>query len=254
MHDGRIIAEFTHQAETFSASTVARSKQMLDGLVALAGPRRDERWLEIACGPGIVSRHLAPHVLEVHGVDMTPAMIAVARREAAAAGHDNLTFSLGDATALELPSADFDGAIARFAIHHVPVPGRLFAELARVVRPGGRIVMADHVADDDADAAAWSQEIERLRDPSHWACLPLSRLRELGSSAGLELEHEEVVPLRLDFADWVERGSGGPEARALIEDQLARRPERTGCFAVIEDDGRRVLELRLWLSRWRRPE
>jgi SAM-dependent methyltransferase len=254
MHDGRIIAEFTHQAESFNRSEVARSGQMLDDLVALATPGQDERWLEVACGPGLVSRHLAPHVLEVHGVDMTPAMIAVARREAAAAGHDNATFSVGDATALDLPSAGFDGAIARFAIHHIPAPGRLFGELARVVRPGGRIILADHVADDDADAAAWSQEIERLRDPSHWACLPISRLRALGGAADLRLEREEVVPLALDYEDWLQRGSGGPEARALIEDQLAQRPEPTRCFSVIESHGRRVLQLRLWLSRWARAE
>ncbi len=254
MHDERIIAEFTQQAETFNASAVGRAVQTLDALVRLASPRPDQRWLEAACGPGLVSRHLAPHVLEVHGVDLTPAMIEVARREAAAAGLENATFSVGDATALQVPDASFDGAIARFTIHHVPAPARLFRELARVVRPGGRIIIADHLADDDADAAAWSQEVERLRDHSHWACLPLSRLRGLGLTAGLELEHDEVVPLTLDFEDWMRRGSGGPEARGLIEHQLGERPETARCFAVIEREGRRLLELRMWLSGWLRVD
>jgi SAM-dependent methyltransferase len=185
-------------------------------------------------------------------VDMTPAMIEIARREAAAAGLRNATFAVGDATGLELPTASVDGAITRFSIHHVPAPIRLLTELARVVRPGGRIILADHVADAEADAAAWSQEIERLRDPSHWASAPVARLRRLGAQAGLQLDEEELIPLVLDFDDWLQRGSGGPDACAVIEQQLDRRPDSVECFQIAERNGRRVLELRLWLSRWQR--
>jgi 23S rRNA (uracil1939-C5)-methyltransferase len=69
---------------------------MLDRLVGLARPCGHERWLEVACGPGIISRRLAPLVGEVRGVDMTPAMVELARRDAADAGVANATFSVGD--------------------------------------------------------------------------------------------------------------------------------------------------------------
>jgi SAM-dependent methyltransferase len=252
VQDETIIAEFTQQAETFNASAVARAPEILDALMRLAAPQATERWLEAACGPGIISRKLAPHVREVHGVDMTPAMVDLARREAAQAGLANAKFAVGDTTQLDMPTASVDGAVARFAIHHVPVPSRLFAELARIVRPGGRIIMADHIADADADAAAWSQEIERLRDPSHWACLTMTRLRALGQHTGLELEHEQVFPIALDFEDWLQRGSGRLSGRPLIERALAERPDRADAFQVLECDGRRVLKLRMWLARWRR--
>jgi ubiquinone/menaquinone biosynthesis C-methylase UbiE len=245
MHDDTLIREFTHQAESFNTSAVARDDAILRELLRIAAPAGGERWLDAACGPGLVSRALAPLVAAVHGVDATPAMIDVARREAAAL--PNVTFALGDATALELRDASFDGALARFAIHHVPVPGRLVAELARVVRPGGAVVVADHLADDDADSAAWAQELERLRDPSHWTCLTATALRRLGERAFLTLEAEEIRPLTLDFEDWLRRGSGGEGARALIERSLAERPGGTDCLRV--RDGR--IELRLWIGRWR---
>jgi SAM-dependent methyltransferase len=252
VQDETLLAEFTHQAEGFNRSVVAHAGETLDALVALAAPAPAERWLDVACGPGIVSRALARHAGEVHGVDMTPAMIEVARREAAAAGLANATFAAGDATALDLAQASFDGAVARFAIHHLPVPSRLVGELARVVRPGGRIVLADHVADEDAGDSAWALELERLRDPSHWAALTPARLRALGDGAGLALEHERTVEIALDFEDWLMRGSGGAANGALIELALQGRPGGTDRFRVLREQDRRVLGLTFWLSSWRR--
>jgi SAM-dependent methyltransferase len=244
MQDDALVGEFTAQAESFNASEAANARQTLEDLVELAAPRPGERWLEAACGPGLVTRALAPRTGSVHGVDLTPAMLELARREAA--GLPNVTFALGDATALDATDAGYDGAITRFSIHHVPVPARLVEELARVVKPGGAVVLADHVADDDPDAAAWSQEIERLRDPSHWASLPLHRLRALG--AGMTLEEERLAPLNLGYADWLERGTGTAAARPLIERLVAAPPARAEAFRV--EGG--TLTLRWWAARFRR--
>lgn len=250
MTQAEIVGEFTHQAESFAASAVARSSSTLSELLRLAAPRAGDRWLEVACGPGIISRRLAGEVAEVHGIDVTPAMVQVARREAAAASVGNATFAVGDATALEESDGSFDGVITRFSLHHIPAPGRVLQEMARVARPGGAIVVADHLADEDADAAAWSQEIERLRDPSHWACLGLGRLRGLGEVVGLTLEDDVQLALKLDFDDWLARGSGGAMARDVIERLLADPPAGARCFCVQERDGRRSLALRMWAGRW----
>jgi SAM-dependent methyltransferase len=253
MQDEKVIAEFTHQAESFNAAGAFRAAEILDDLVRLAAPEPHQRWLDVACGPGVVTRQLAAHVHEVHGVDVTPAMVELAAREATAAGLGNVSFAVADANDLDVGTASVDGAIARFAIHHMPVPSRVLQELARVVRPGGCVVLADHVADADADAAAWSQEIERLRDPSHWACLPVTRLRALARDAGLELEDETIVSTALDFDDWLQRGSTGPDARSAIERALTERPDSAECFRVTEhEDGGRALQLRVWMARWRR--
>jgi len=247
MHDESLVGEFSHQAESFNRSQAANAPETLAALVDLADPRPGERWLEAACGPGVVARALAPRAGSVHGVDLTPAMVELARREAS--GLENATFSVGDATALPDPDGAYDGAIARFTLHHVPVPARLVEELARVVRPGGAVVLADHLLDEDPEAAAWSAEIERLRDPSHWASLPLERLRALGADAGLELEREEVSPLALDLGDWLERGSGTAAARALLARLMAAPPAGARRFTI--GDG--TVLMTWWAARFRRP-
>lgn len=251
MHKETIVSEFTRQAASFNASEAANGAQSLDALIELARPAMPERWIDLACGPGVVARALAARVGAVHGVDATPTMVELAGREAARRGLSNTTYSVGDVAALPFPDASFDAAITRFALHHIPVPARVLAEAARVVAPGGAVVIADMAADEDADARAWAQEVERLRDPSHWASLTPQRLRALGAGAGLRLERERSVALELDFDDWLARGSGAGQA-ALVERALSERPGGTDCLTVLAHGERRALRIRLWMSRWRR--
>lgn len=253
MHEESIRAEFTHQTEAFASSPAMASAATLGVLAGLVPADAGASWLETASGPGLVSRTIAPRVAAVQGVDLTPSMVEKATAEALAAGLENVRFAIGDATALELADDSFDGAVNRFSLHHIPVPERVLNEMARVVRPGGWVLVSDHLTDADGDAAAWHAEIERLRDPSHWACLTRERLLAAGEAAGLELDEERVVRLDLDFGEWLHRGSGGPGAADLIERLLASSPAGAESFRVEgEANGRRQL-LRNSVTRWRVP-
>lgn len=250
-HTHSVVTGFTAQAETFNASQVATDASLLDEIISIADPRPGERWLEAACGPGLIARRLAPRVGEVEGYDLTPAMIEVARREATADGLQNVRFEVGDATALPVPAGRFNGAVTRFSIHHIPLPARMLRELGRVVRPGGRIVVADTVADADPDAATWSQTVERLRDPSHWASLSLPQMRTAVERAGLVVEQEALIPLEVDFEDWLHRGAADVSDQTLVEQAVCHQPAHAAAFVVAERDGRRILRLQMWLARLR---
>jgi SAM-dependent methyltransferase len=245
-----LVDEFTHQAESFNRSAVMRSADTLGALVDAMALSPDDRWIDVACGPGLITREIAPLVREAVGVDLTPAMIEVARREADALGLTNLVFELGDATRLGHPDVSFDGAVTRFSLHHIPLPGRVVSEMARVVRPGGYVVIADHLTSENADAAAFHQEIERLRDPSHWSCLTAARLVALGKDSGLELVSAGRHPFSLDYLEWLARGSGGPQAERLIERAFAERTDQPPEFRRSADGAR--LQLAYGLTIWRR--
>lgn len=253
MHSDRIIDEFTRQSATFNASPVMHAAETLQTLLDLLPVTRDQQWLEVACGTGVIARGLAPRVGVVHGVDLTPAMLAVAEEETRKVGLTNVTFSTGDATSLPFTDAHFDGAVTRFSLHHIPLPARCVAEMARVVRPGGWIAIGDHITSDDQVVAAWHQEIERLRDPSHWACLTPEQLRTLGRRAGLQLREERLIPFSLDFEEWLARGSGGATARGLVMLALRDAPEGNDAFRVtFEANEPPRLHLRYWVSLWQR--
>jgi SAM-dependent methyltransferase len=253
MYEDSIREEFTHQSRSFGTSPAMTSEETLGALVEAVPEDPTADWIDLACGPGVVSRAMAARVGTVTGVDLTPAMIEEAERRAQEEGIDNVGFALGDVTALDLDDDSFDGAITRLSLHHIPAPARVVAEMARLVRPGGWVVVSDIVADRDRDANAWREEIERLRDPSHWACHTPEGLRAMGAAAGLVLNEERLIPIEIDFDDWLGRGSGGTDAAGLVAQLLLEQPAAAESFSVVESDEGRRLHQCYWLGRWRRP-
>lgn len=251
-HEDAVRSEFTHQSASFGTSAAMTSAQTLGALVALVPEDSRAQWIDVACGPGVISRAIAGRVGSVRGVDLTPAMIDEADLRAREEGIENVSFALGDATALEFSDASFDGAITRLSLHHIPAPGRVVTEMARVVKPGGWVALSDLAADGDPAAFAWREEIERLRDPSHWACQTPGRLRAMAEAAGLVIEREELVEVDIDFEDWLERGSGGRSSAALVGRLVAQRPEGAESFRVVDGEGGRRLQQRYWLALARR--
>jgi ubiquinone/menaquinone biosynthesis C-methylase UbiE len=252
-HATSIRDEFAHQADSFAGSPAMSLAETLDAVVELVPADPAARWLEVACGPGLIARAMAGRVGSVRGVDLTPAMVEKASADTTLAGVDNVSFALGDATALDLPADSFDGAITRFSLHHIPAPVRVLEEMRRVVKPGGLVIVADHVTDEDGDAAAWHEQIERLRDPSHWACLTVSRIEGLAEQVGLEPDLDRVVPFRIPYDEWLNRGSGGPGNAALIERLLGEMPAAVESFVVSGEGDGRHLALRNSLHRRRVP-
>jgi arsenite methyltransferase len=121
-------------------------------LAQLAGVRRGGRVVDVACGSGASALLLARelHCLVV-GVDLGARAIEQANEAARAAGlDDRARFVLGDAEALPIADAAFDVALSECSLCTFPDKRRAVAEMARVVRPGGAIAIADVTADVDA--------------------------------------------------------------------------------------------------------
>jgi SAM-dependent methyltransferase len=100
--------------------------------------------VDVGCGPGRITIHLHELGLPVRGIDLSPAMVAEARRR-----YPHLDFQVGCLTELDLPDASVAGLVAWYSIIHLP-PGErpaAFAEFGRVLRPGGRLQLAFQVGD-----------------------------------------------------------------------------------------------------------
>jgi ubiquinone/menaquinone biosynthesis C-methylase UbiE len=150
----------------------------------------DDLVLDVAAGTGHVARGFAPQVRAVVAVDTTPAMLEAGWIEAKRAALRNIVLMQADAAALPFMDGSFDVVVSRFALHHFEDPAVQVAEMRRVLRPGGRLAVADLISDPDPEIAERQNHLERLRDPSHTRMLPLDELAEL--VGGTDVEFRDV--------------------------------------------------------------
>lgn len=248
-HDARVRMEFARQADTLAKGAVFSNEAVLARIRAAAGLGRNERALDVACGPGIVVAALAPDAREVVGCDITPEMLDKARERCAKAALASVRFVPGRVEALPFADGEFDVVVSRSAVHHFADPALAFREMARVLRKGGRMVTVDVAASEDGEKAALHNALEALRDPSHARMLPLSELHALKSEAGLAIEESLSWANSREFGEWMGI-TGAPERSGplmAVMTALARAGLDAGIGLKL-DDGRLVFEHRACLT------
>ena len=167
------------------AETEERNRAAFSERVArFVEPRGDERVLDAGTGTGALAFALAPHVAEVVGVDLVPALLAEGRRRAAE--FPNVSFVEGDVTSLPHDLGQFDLAASVRTLHHIRRPELAVAELVRATRPGGRILVVDQVAPIDPLTAL---ELRLLRSQFELQTRELERYLDLAACEGDEREH-----------------------------------------------------------------
>lgn len=159
--------------------------------------------LEAAIGTG---RNLAfyPDDVRLTGIDLSPKMIDIARQRARELDRQ-VELQVGDAQALSFADASFDTVVCTLSLCCIPDDRRAVAEMKRVLRPGGRLVLLDHVASDVAVVRAVQRALEPLWVRFHAESL-LRHPLELVRAAGFEIE-------------WHERSKWG-----IVERVIARKP------------------------------
>lgn len=175
-------------------------------------PRGDELVLDSGTGTGALAFALAPLVREVVAIDIVPELLDEARRRSA--DFPNVRFIEGDATRLELDAGSFDLAGSLRTLHHVARPELAMAELARVTRPGGQVLIVDQIASVDPLIALELNRFERARDPSTTRVLAEVDLRGLFEANGLVLERAQTVQEPRELETYLDLAGCEGDARA----------------------------------------
>ncbi|MGA7991943.1 MAG: methyltransferase domain-containing protein [Thermoanaerobaculia bacterium] len=197
---GRVREEFGRQAPRMDAAPAFREEGTLLRIREAVG--RPDRVLDVACGPGIVAQALVGVAREIVGVDTTPEMVALSRARLLKAGAVSASFHEGTAEALPFPDRSFDAVVTRLSLHHLVHVPEALAEMRRVLRPGGRLVVADVVSPGDAADAALHNALETLRDPTHVRMLGPDEIPALLRAAGFAPMDTQTWTQEREFGEW----------------------------------------------------
>ncbi|MGW2180614.1 class I SAM-dependent methyltransferase [Streptomyces sp. NPDC001732] len=164
--------------------------------------------VDMGCGPGLVTAHLAGLGVPVSGIDLSPRMIELARR-----AHPDLSFTVGSMAASPIGDDELGGILAYYSTHHTPPESLpiVYAEFHRALAPGGHLMLAGHVGDGECLRPVQAYGGHPVSYESH--LLPVDDIAGMLGRAGL------VVTARL-----VQEPDAGAKRR--VATFLARKPER----------------------------
>lgn len=153
---------------------------------------------DLGCGTGSLSLSLARHVSHVHAIDGSPAMLDAARQRVH--GQSNVSVASGSLEALPLDDASLDVAVLMLVLHHVAEPTRVLKEARRVLRAGGRLLIADMIAHE--------REEYRTQMGHVWLGFDERSLRGWLSKAGFRTMRYVALP--------VDPAAGGPALFTMV--------------------------------------
>ena len=190
-----------------------RAADLASRVRRLLGPfTGNEVALDAGCGTGSLAFALAPLVDEVVGVDTRVDYLEAGRAAAPA----NVRLVEGDVMALPFGYAEFDLACCHRVLHHVRRPELAVSELARVTRPGGKLLVADQLGSVDPLVSLEQDRFERLRDATHQRLLPDGDIRGFLDANDLVLVSSDVTRENVDLEQRLELAGMSEEERVRI--------------------------------------
>ena len=191
--------------------------------------------LDVGTGTGFTAHALVQRGACVDALDVSRPML----RHTRAAAPAPLRAVRAAAGRIPARGGSYDVVTCRHALHHFGDPAAAIGEMARVLRPGGRVVIADTQSPDDPWVASEMHDIETIRDPSHVRNLSVEEFPRYLRAAGLDVAADRECRSPMDFDQWVARSGGTP----TMADELWRRmsePRVAAAFdAHIEAGARR---------------
>ena len=247
----RVQAQFGASAQDYVTSAGHARGADLERLVAWGRKRGAARVLDVATGGGHTALAFSGFTPTVVSTDLTLPMLAAARDFIRDTGAANVRFVASDVEGLPFRDASFGVVTCRLAAHHFPAILPAMKEIARVLRPGGSLLLQDILGHDETELAAFILEVEKRRDPSHVRALTHREWEAFLKAAGMTVIDEGTLAKARPWGEWTARMRMTPEAKADLERFVLDSPEscREAFSFTVEGDRIQTFSDRLILLR-----
>jgi ubiquinone/menaquinone biosynthesis C-methylase UbiE/broad specificity phosphatase PhoE len=199
-------------------------EQSLRHLLKFAQLRPELSILDAGTGSGELAMVLAEEgAREVVGIDVSPVMLEAAeylRLRSSSPNLGRVSFRMAPAHAMPFRDERFDAAVCRLVLHDSHRPQDVLAELARLLKHGGILILADLLGADDPVKRATQNAIETKRNPSHVAARSADQYRKLVSGAGFVLEGEQTVTFERELEEWLAEMQVEPATRITVREMI----------------------------------
>ena len=206
-HAALVAARFGPRAWAYVASAVHARGADLDHITGIVRRHPAARVLDLGCGGGHVTFHVAPHVRQVIAYDLSAEMLDAVTRVCHERALVNVTARQGSVEQLPFDDASFDFVISRYSGHNWHDFRGALRQARRILKPGGLAIFVDVVSPGGACALldTYLQTVELLRDPSHVRDYSTGEWRRSLTDAGFAPNVVTKARLRIEFFSWVER-------------------------------------------------
>jgi ubiquinone/menaquinone biosynthesis C-methylase UbiE len=232
--------QFRRRRAAYAMPTSLSDQKFIAFLISVSGVAKSDLVLELACGNGNTAIAFAERCGRAIGVDVLEEPLQTARSTAAERQVKNVDFIISEVEQLTFAADTFNGAICRFSFHHFVNPTRVFSELARVVTPGGWMVITDMVASEDPAKADLHNRMERLCDPTHSRTLPASEFERMFSEHGFRVAMKVGRDARLTLEDWIRFGGASAENAASLRQMAAGSIDQDSAGLKFTRDGGQI--------------
>ena len=230
------VNQFGSNAEYYLASEVHSQGADLAQLTGIVRQMPTARTLDLGCGAGHVAYALAcGGARRVVAYDPSTEMLSVVAEEATRRRHDAIETLVGAAETLPFASGSFDLVVTRYSAHHWADVPRALDECARVIAPGGRLIVIDVVAPEAPLLDTSLQVIDFLRDASHVRNYRISEWLAMQTTAGFADSSVRRWKTPIDYSTWIARIGTPPGRVAALQTVLPALPREAVDYFKISD-------------------
>lgn len=230
--------QFGENANSYVESKIHREGLDLKKMVELGSLSGHEEVLDVATGGGHTANAFAPHVRKVTAVDLTLEMLVSAEKFIKSNGFTNVDFVQGDAEMLPFPEEAFHIVTCRIAPHHFPNVERFASEVYRVLKTGGVFLLDDNVAPEDDELDQFYNNVEKMRDYSHfraWKKTEWIRMLEL---RGFEINECHQFKKTFKFEPWCNRMKLSDGDKQSLNEFMLNGPQKAAeKFNIMAENG-----------------